>query len=170
MTQKNIIQRAQGYGAQPVTVTVKIDGDIVYQGSIPTLNQPAPSAPLPWVPDRGEIAWSWSVPAEFGGIKGMSIDVDNGVLFLYDTYYAMSDTPEVVQPLSYFREDNDVLTSDPLSNVRLNGVLQAVPRDIGGAGQWVWKLLAENNLTCSVHVEPPPPGPETLLYPDPLPY
>jgi hypothetical protein len=160
MSQKTIIQRAQGYGNQPVTVTVKIDGNVIHQGTIPTANTPPPALPDFWTPELGVDAWSWTVPENFDGSVNMTVLVNNGVVYLCDTFYVLESDPETVYPLIYNHLDGEINTADPFTEIKINDVLQPVPRDLEHAGQWVWQLHTGDNFSSQVNITRPSPDNE----------
>jgi len=159
MSQKTIIQRAQGYNNSPVTVTVKIDNNVVYQGEIPTTNTPPPVLPDFWTPELGVDSWSWTVSEDFEGVSNMTVDIDNGTMLLCDTLFTLNSQPEEVFQLVYLHQDSEIQTADPFTEVKINNALQTVPRDPDHAGQWVWKLYAGDSFSCQVNIIPPPPPP-----------
>ncbi len=160
MSQKTIIQRAQGYNNSPVTVTVKINGNVVYQGEIPTTNTPPPALPDFWTPELGVDAWSWTVAEDFEGVADMSVDVNNGTVYLCDTFYTLDSQPEEVVPLMWLHQDGEIETGDPFTDVKINNILQTVPRDPEHAGQWVWQLQGGSSFLCKVNIVSPPPPPD----------
>ena len=159
MPDKIITQRAQGYGQEPVTVTVQIDGVTVLQGAIPTQDQPPPELPDFWTPELGVDAWSWTVDSAFSGTQSMTISVDNGKMYLCDTFYSLSDQPGNVYSLKFEQEQANVQFSDPFTAVVINGVAQEPVRDPSHSGQWVWLLTAGDQFGCTVNIVPPAPGP-----------
>ena len=166
MANKTITQRAQGYGSTPVTVTVQIDGVTVLQGAVPTVDQPPPALPDFWTPELGVNAWSWTVDAGFDGTQTMTLAVDNGELYLCDTFYALSDQPGNVYSLNFVQEQGNITFTDPFTNVTVNGVPQDPVRDQDHAGQWVWQLGTGDQFASTVNIIPPPPPPP-VTEPDP---
>jgi hypothetical protein len=159
MADKVITQRAQGYGSTPVTVTVQIDGVTVLQGAVPTVDQPPPALPDFWTPELGVNAWSWTVDASFNGAQTMTVSVDNGQLYICDTFYTLSDQPGNVYSFDFIQEQGDFSYSDPFTNVTVNGTATDRVRDQDRSGQWVWQLSAGDQFACSVNIKPlPSPG------------
>ena len=154
MPDKIIYQRAQGYGSEPVAVTVQIDGTTVLQGPVPTLDTPPPSLPDSWVPNLGVDAWSWTVPASFSGTQNMTVSVSNGQVYLCDTFYTLSDQPGNVYPLVFQQTQGNLQFNDPLTTVTIDTIPQNPVRDINHKGQWVWQLSAGNELACTVNIAP----------------
>lgn len=162
MPDKILTQRAQGYGNQPVTVTAQINGVIVLQGAIPTQDTPPPALPDFWTPELGVNAWSWTVDEHFQGAQTMTVSVDNGQMYLCDTFCSYSNLPDVLLPLISEQQIGNVLFLDPLSSVTINGIAQNPVRDSTHNGQWVWRLVAGDEFACTVNtLAPPPPAPPT---------
>lgn len=159
MADKIITQTAQGYGSQPVTVTVQIDGTTVLQGSIPTQNIPPPVLPDQWTPELGVNAWSWTVDSSFGGTQAMTVSVSNGQVCLYDTFYTLSDKPGNVYPMTFQQSQGNIVFTDPFTSVTINGISQNPVRDSEHTGQWVWQLSAGDQFACTVNIVAPPPPP-----------
>lgn len=160
MSQKTIIQRSQGYNSSPVTVTVKIDGTVVYQGEIPTTNTLPPALPDFWTPELGVDSWSWTVSDDFEGVLTMTVDVDNGTMLLCDTFFTLDTDPTTVRPLMFMRQEGEVDTGDPFTEVKINSALQPVPRTEDSTGQWIWQLHAGDSFSCQVNIVSPPPPEE----------
>jgi hypothetical protein len=152
MPNKTITQRAQGYSNQPVTVTVQIDGATILQGAVPTLDTPPPQLPDFWTPELGANAWSWTVDSSFNGTQTMTISVDNGVMYLCDTFYTLSDQTGNVYSLQFLQQQGNVQFSDPLTAVTINGVESTPVRDEDHAGQWVYQLSAGDQFACTVNI------------------
>lgn len=166
MSDKTIIQRAQGYSNQPVTVTVQINGDTILQGAVPTQDTLPPALPDFWTPELGVKAWSWTVDKTFDGTQTMTVSVNDGDLYLCDTFYVLQDQPGNVYPLPFVQTQGNLTINDPLTSVTVNGVLQDPVRDSEHAGQWVWQLQAGDEFSCTVNIQPlPPPPPPPLETP-----
>lgn len=153
MPDKTIIQRAQGYGIEPIAVTVQINGANIYQGTIPTTDTPVPQLPEQWTPELGVDSWSWTVPDDFQGTNAMSVSVQNGIMLLCDTFVqeAGGDPKQIVYP----HDQDGETTGDPFSGVTINGAAQTPMLSQGGPGQWVWKLQAGDEFACTVNIPVP---------------
>ena len=163
MTIRTFVQQARGYGPVPVNVVVKLDGNIVLDGPVPTLDQGPPVLPEEWNPGLGADAWSWTKDLEFEGIVSMEVSVPNGIFYLYDTmanYRDIAD-PEKMINLSYPQSAGELSFSDPFTNVVINGMPQAPVRDLDHAGQWCWQLFSGDVFSCDINILPgiAPPGP-----------
>jgi len=152
MPDKIITQRAQGYGNQPVTITVQIDGATVFNGTVSTLDEPPPALPTFWTPELGVDSWSWTVDPAFQGTQTMTVSIDNGELLICDTFYTLSDYPGKIRHLAFGQDLGNVQVSDPFTAVSINGVLQDLIRDADHAGQWVWQLTGGDQFACTVNI------------------
>lgn len=162
MREKIITQRAQGYGFQPVTVTVQIDGTTVLAGEIPTQDAVVPLLPDQWTSELGANAWSWTVASDFVGTQNMTISVDNGIMLLCDTFYQQSDPPGNIWPLTFVQGNvGNVPIGDPFTSVTINGVAQEQVRSQSSTGQWIWTLQAGDQFACTVNIVPYTPPPES---------
>jgi hypothetical protein len=158
MPTKTITQRAQGYSSQPVTVTVQIDGATILQGVVPTLDTPPPQMPEFWTPNFGGNAWSWTVDSSFDGTQTMTVSVDNGVMYLCDTFYTLSDDQTGnVYHLKFLQQQGNVQFTDPFTAVTINGIDTTPVRTEDSAGQWIYQLTAGDQFACNVNIVPTPP-------------
>ena len=157
MADKTITQRAQGYSNQPVTVTVQIDGVTILQGAVPTQDTLPPALPDFWTPELGVDAWSWTVAETFEGTQTMTVSVNNGELYLCDSFYVLQDQPGNVYALDFAQTQGNIEFSDPFTAVTVNGVAKDPVRDAEHAGQWVWQLSAGDEFACTVNIQPPLP-------------
>lgn len=154
MSQKTIIQRARGYNNSPVTVTVKIDDNVIYQGEIPTIDSSPPILPDSWTPELGADAWSWIVPEYFNGTCDMTVEVDNGRMYLCDTLFTLTNQPEEVFSLLYKQQDGEHEIRDPFTEIKINNMVQVPFRNPPLTGQWVWLLRGGDSFSCKVNIVP----------------
>lgn len=152
---KIITQRAQGYGSTPTNVTVQINGIVMLQGPVPTLDQPPPTLPDDWTAGLGANAWTWRVANTFNGTQTMTVEVLNGQLDLYDTVYVLSSQKQDEYALRYTQQQGNLTFSDPLTSVSINGVAQDPVRDQTHDGQWVWQLKSGDQFTATVNIVNP---------------
>jgi len=164
MPDKIITQRAQGYGPQPVTATVQIDGVTVLDGTIPTQDTPPPMLPDQWTPELGVNAWSWTVDSSFDGTQTMTVSVNNGRLYLCDAFYSLSDEPGNVYALSFPQTQGNVQFSDPFTAVTVNSLPLDPARDADRTGQWVWQLSAADQFSCTVNIVPSLPSLSYVIF------
>ena len=72
----------QGFGPTAVEITVTANGIQVFNGPVPTLDQPL--VPLPWPLDQSEILFSKEIPMEFQGTVTTEIIVNSGSGILFE--------------------------------------------------------------------------------------
>jgi hypothetical protein len=171
MTIRTFKQLGQGYGTSPLIVTASINNAVVYQGEIPTVDQPVPSWDSPG--NEGEQLFSWELDTEFAGTVEMSFSVTgDGVLALSDTlanYVGIPNPdPDLVtkKPLNinggpdvfgsfYQVTMPEYVLGDPFTNVKINDVIQEIQRGTL-YGQWMWTLTAPATFSCTVNIQASP--------------
>lgn len=77
MTNRTVKFHGQGFGNVPVTITVTANGNIVFQGPIPTLDQPLP--PPRYHDDAIPSIFEMPIPLDFIGTIPMSVVVESGL-------------------------------------------------------------------------------------------
>ena len=147
-------QLGHGYGAVPVSIVTQIDGNTVFDGAVPTTDVPVPGA----YPDQqlGLPCFDWVEPVlNFVGTKSLSISVTNGVFQIGQTL-AQNNVGNTDQygPV-YLANIGNVVFSDPLSQVSINGAAQTRPDDPALEGQWGWTLQAGDTLTATLNINVP---------------
>ena len=165
-------QKGIGYGPDTVTITAKINGNVVYDGPVHTENA-APPPPDPAI-DLGVDMFTWTIDdVSFQGSAQVEITVNNDAnsasyLMLTDTlanYIQIYDSilnhwtwggPDVFG--TYFFEtvtDNigEYIASDPLKSVMIDGipVLPHPTRDF--SGQYHWRLLPQQTLNSELMIQ-----------------
>jgi len=153
-----IIQRAQGYGPTPVQVTVAVDDHVIFDGTVPTVDQPLPLLPEEWTPELGVDSWSWQIYQYFNGQQSMVVTVKNGTMLMCGTFYSLSQDPGNVRALFFHHKEQGISTGDPLTDVVINSAAQIPPRDPDTAGQWIWKLVGGSTLSCQINITLQPPN------------
>ena len=81
MTNRTIRLYGQGVGPTTVEISVTANGSQVFNGPIPTLDQPL--VPLRWPLDQSEILVSMEVPVEYQGTIPIEITVNSGSGILF---------------------------------------------------------------------------------------
>jgi len=177
MTARTFKQYGQGYGATPATIAVTIDGVEIFNGDIPTLNEPVPFPPIVSSETLGVEIYSWTNDVTFQGTKSLQITVANGTLFMTDgfaNYFkyispSWPDSSSGPDNFIFFYEvaiDGNIIT-DPLTDVSIDGVAQTRTRGVDQYGQWPWVLGAGQVLTATINIIA---GYEsTNIYPPPTP-
>lgn len=150
MTTRNFKQCGQAYGSTPASITATIDGTVVYSGPISTLNTPVISRPA------GNVSlptiFTWNNTVAFAGTQSYSIAVTGSPLLLSCTeadHFIANNTAEFHAFYTY--ESNGMHTSDPFSNVTIDGVAQTRSSS-ELPGQWQWLVPAGSTFTATLNV------------------
>jgi len=158
--QRTFRQLAIGYGATPVQVTVKIDNNVVYTGSVTTLDEPFPMLPNSEF-DVTNVAWSWADDnPDFDGTRAYEISVTGSPLLLTKTQannpYNKLDRPEVenFSDPFYFGEINGQRHYDPLTEEALDGVPLTGKNLLDKNAQWWWTIPPGSTFTALLHMDP----------------
>lgn len=170
MTTRTFRQHGQAYGPGPVTIVATIDGTEVFNGVVPSINEPVPTTP-----DGMNITtdplFSWDADMEYEGISAMIITVTGGSVLLKNTVanysYAIDGPPLVRYPAIgggealylpfYAYVYQDGLVYDPLNNVTMNDV--SYERDYINtndgsvlSGQFSWVIADGVTFAASVNI------------------
>lgn len=151
MSTRTILQTGQGFGSNPVNVVVSIDGQQVFAGTVPTLDQP-PVIGLDMSPE----IFTWAVPISFAGTQALSIDVTGGDLVLTFTGgdFTPLAGPSTGGPGFYSPLSTQIIgeqsVPDPFRNVVING--QSVARFAEPDGQWHWLVPEGTNFSATVEI------------------
>lgn len=167
MTTRTFIQQGRGYGPEPVSIVAKIDGVIVYEGEVDTLNEPLPILPGP-VADVAVNIFSWTGDLLYTGSRVLEITVNNGTLFLEDSLanYTPKLNPNPPPPafssgpdeyLCFYNEDIDGdIISDPFVDPKVDGNEIARDRKLDAenplTGQWCYLIGAGSVFTTTVMI------------------
>jgi len=71
MSNRTFKQLGQGYSNVPATVIVKVDGETVYMGPVPTVNEPVPTD-FTWGRDH-DVALKRMTPFISSGLIGLPL-------------------------------------------------------------------------------------------------
>jgi hypothetical protein len=162
MTTRTFKQYGQGYGATPATIAVTIDGVEIFNGDVPTLNEPVPVKPIVPSENLGVEIYSWTNDVTFQGTNSLQITVANGTFLMTDSlanYFKyvnppLPDASSGPDNFIFFYDvtiDGNAIT-DPLTDVSIDGVARTVTRPEGELGQWCWVLGAGQVLTATINV------------------
>lgn len=174
LTVRTFRQKGMGYFATPVSIIAKIDGVKVFEGEVPTVNEPYPILPQIGVP-FGVPVFTWDEPlTKTSGQIFLEIAVTHGTLLVADTESNASQAkpaapnPDMVpiiteydfHRLIYWQYIDTIWHSDPLTNVMIDGVPQSRPTTAHPAdvdlGQWYWRVDAGQVFTATINVQIPP--------------
>ena len=148
------------YGDVPVQLNAHINGQLVFSGSVATLNEvmPDPSVDMNSAPVLFSVTESALYPTSYSGSYPMTISVATGYgIAVRETScnYMFSSqgagTADVFVPCFNGIPANSEGTPDSRSNVQLNGV-QQVPPAQPSAGQWTWLVDTGSTLECNFNV------------------
>ena len=157
MTIRKFVQTGQGYGADAVEIRAKIDGVTVFEGAVPTLDEPMPTL-LPGADVTTGKIFEWQSTVEFSGTFALEIEVlAGGALLIASTLADYVDPSNSATVGSFYT--NEAGISDPFSAVAINGVLYSTPdRDLDPEnilnGQWWYSLSTGDVLTAQITVQP----------------
>lgn len=149
MTTRNIKQQGQAYGSTPAAITAYIDGVVVYNGPVDTVNEPIPQ--LPAFID-GKDLFSWTVDSGYTGTQTMVIQVTGSPLILTDTeadhqvVYNLAD----YYLLAYNQVIDGVSCLDPFTSVMIADTI--VTRSNTPDGQWYWLVQPGQSFQATVNI------------------
>lgn len=153
MTTRTFKQQGQAYGSLPVAIVAKIDGVEVFNGTVPTLDEPYQLTGTDPVPPGGDL-FSWTDDLAFSGTKTMEISVANGFLVVMETVanYAAGQLNPTAEEFGfpYLATVGDVAWTNATTNITINGVLQN--QDNGCPGQTYWLVPPGQTYSCTVNV------------------
>ncbi len=138
-------QHGKGYFSNQVNVIAKLDGQVIYNGPVPTEDIiPPMEYPHRTATNRSDILFEWKDTVNTVLTKKhLEISVSNGILILSDTYTNFIDFHD---PLDYFHygyrfHENNLTIWDPLENELIDGIAQIKNRTQGKKdGQWPWVI------------------------------
>lgn len=151
-------QLGQGYSNAAATVIVKINGETVYMGPVPTINEPVPTD-FAWGKDHHVALWQWQTALDHRAAQAVEVTVTSGRVLLLNTVSDNTDIPGasgtwnftsgLVGDFGPFHGD------DPWSDVKINGRPQALAS--GKRGQSYWLLHNGDVLTGNINMDMPLP-------------
>ena len=162
MTTRTIKQTGQAFGSSPTIISAKINGAEVYNGPVSTLHEPRRlySNPDEVFPEL----FSWTTDTSFAGTQQMEIAVSNGQLVIADTLsnYTVSipsNKSDVFGPV-YVNvvpgEAGNVIYTDTITAISINGVFQEHQLTNGAIGQTYWPLESGDVFTCTIRISESP--------------
>lgn len=154
MTTRNFKQLGQGYGAIPCVVTATLDGVVIYNGVVSTLDEPFQYGPFQGQPPGVEL-FTWTRPVDFQGTQQYSISVSGSPLLLSDTI-ADHVNRSVSAEFGIFyqwEETGNIIVSDPLSDSKIDGI-PLVRDHVMYSGQWCYPIFPGSTFTAALNVNP----------------
>lgn len=160
-------QFGKGYSLGPgtVNITAQFEGNVVYQGAVATTNGAMPAQEtfeLPLTDDN--VLFTWTQDSTMTGLRSMSIQVNGGSLYLYQTLTNYVPVQQTTDPPVWYPEGQgpDVFTVwsvtsvngtsfvDPMSRVMLDGVPMIRDYDPSKFGQALWVIPDGSLFECMI--------------------
>lgn len=142
-------QLGQAYGSSDVSVTVQLDGNTVFSGSVPAVDQPV-SSPTPGADLTSEV-FRWTDANEGTGNRTISITATGGTLRLGKTLAQIdSAQPDVFDFCHAILTEGE--NADPLRDVTIDGVSKPRLDDPSLTGQWWWDIESGSTLAATLNV------------------
>lgn len=131
----------QGYGSDPAEISVKLEDKEIFNGKIPTIDQPVINTD----PEDQVVLFTCELPIEFEGFKPMTVCVNKGsVVFAHiHANYCFQPNGEI----EYFPIRQG---TDARKNVKINGETQTPAFDLPGT--WSWTVSEGSTLTYDLDV------------------
>jgi hypothetical protein len=152
-------QLGQGYSNAAATVIVKIDGETVYMGPVPTINEPVPTD-FGWCKDHLVTLWQWQKPLPHRAAQTVEVTVTSGRVLLLHLVSDNTDIPGASATWNISERLVDHFgpfhPGDCWSNVKINGRPQALTS--GKPGDSYWLLHNGDVLTGNINMDLPLPA------------
>jgi hypothetical protein len=144
-------QKGQSYGHTPTTIVAKIDGAVVYSGTVSTLDEPVPGK----LDESGVDLFSWTTDLNFYGPKSMEVTVTGNPVFLTQTWcnFSGGDAGGTADNFvtALYADSNGV--RDPMSNITIDDVPQEALRlDSSSNGQYHWLILPGSTFKATINL------------------
>ncbi len=161
MTVRTFKQHAQGFGTEPIGLVAQIDGVVVFDGTVPAVDEPFPSQP-DTTDAFDSVLFSWQNTVDFTGTAEMQITVTGpGILLLTSSvanYVAIGNSipgPDTYGSFYNYLE-SDTTVSDPFLNPTIDGVEIYRNRNFGTedqlTGQWWYTLPSGSTFVSTVGI------------------
>jgi len=166
MSDRIFKQHALGKVGQVTNITAKIDGEVVFSGTVTASDQPFPAWPN-WQYTVENVAYTWTGNAAFQGTIAHEVTVTSGSLLLADT---VSNNP-LQDPDLFGRLDQVIVDGEVYKYPYISGsVLNGQPIGTATWTPWItgqpWYelksgdvLVSSLNVVASLTPPPPPPPP-----------
>lgn len=160
MSNRTFQQLGQGYSNAAATVIVKVDGETVYMGSVPTVNEPVPTD-FSWGKDHRAVLWQWQKPLSHRAAQALEVTVTSGRVLLLTTVSDNTDIEGATSGGWNFVEGlvgdfGPFHSDDAWSDVKING--RAQPLWSATRGQSFWLLHNGDVLTGYINMDLPLPA------------
>lgn len=167
MTTRTVKMFGLAYGSSPAEITVTVDGNAIYTGTVTTADSPLPELPNPDLTPTTIELCEFEIPMDFSGTKPMACTVNTGTVIFAQikaNYCVIANTDPVVGtgPTGFYNIDR---MGDARSNVAIDGLAQPINHE-ELPGTWWFKVPTGSTLTYNLdvvagtaNVAPTPPGP-----------
>lgn len=156
MTMRTVKLLGQGFGATPAEILVTLNGNVIYTGAVPTLDQPVYSLPNLELTSATLELCNFEIAMDFSGTIPMTCTVLAGTVIFaqIQANYFLTDV-SFTRPASGtgpngFHNINSL--SDARSNVFIDNVAQAV-NNTELPGTWWYKLSSGSVLSYDLNVK-----------------
>jgi hypothetical protein len=161
MTVRTFKQYGQGFGVEPVGIIAKINGTVVFEGTVEAINEPVSSL-FGENKEFNNVLFSWENTVDFSGTSDLEIVVTGpGAIVLSKTvanYVSDIDIypgPDSFSGFYHFTE-NDIKIFDPLSDPKIDGGDVSRPRELDSnaplTGQWHYAVMSDSTFTATVNI------------------
>lgn len=167
MSTRTIQFLGQGYGNTPVTVDAVWNGNTIYSGAVPTVNETIPTF-LSTTEANNEILFTTDVDVTYQADVPMTITVTSpGALVVgqiygnYANVYTQTGNTWTITssgPTTFLAVNNNINDLDAsVGDVRNNPTLDGVPlvpvRGPSENGTWPWTIPSGSTLSCSIDLD-----------------
>ena len=167
MTTRTVKMYGLGYGASPAEVTITFDGVVVYDGTVPTVNETLPINGTQL--ENEQLICTFEIPVELTGTKPMTCAINLGDCVSFakiEANYGVIPTANIVVsngPDEFYNIVGLGVKEDPRTNVYISEVAQNPTRSPSQTGTWTWNLFRGYTLSHDVTIGPAttaiPPNP-----------
>lgn len=164
MTTRTIQITGSGFGSSPATVIATLNGNTVFNGTVPTINLPVPQ-PVSGAGDLWIPLFTFEIPMDFVGNVPMTCETTNSTTVVFASIFAnysnvwisgnaASNTAghyETCGPNAVV----DVLTlgqQDPRNTTTLNGQTYIPDRSPTQQGTWWWTIPQNTVLGYNLEI------------------
>jgi hypothetical protein len=169
-TNRTINFYGYAYGNVPVQLNAHINGELVFSGAVPTLDEPVPSTEgfdMTNAPILFAVTDSALFPVEFAGTYPLTISVATGDGILqgntFSNYMIQTEivhgisvpvpgTTDIFSNVYNCMAGNSDACGDSRRSVLINGSAMAEDRTTDGQGQWTIEILAGSTMSCDFSV------------------